>query len=56
MATASIAKRIRLTVRAINKTTGSKRARFEHKLSFLKALPPTARFYKGPKIQYQGGY
>ena len=43
---ATVVKRIRLTQNVINKTTGAKQARYEHKLAFLEDVPKYKSFQK----------
>ena len=56
MAQATTEKRMRLTEKAISKTSGSKKERFMNKLSFLHSLSLLARFFKGAKTISEGGY
>jgi hypothetical protein len=56
MACASILKRIRVTRKAIIRSKGNKRERYERKLAFLRRLDSSAKFYKGAKIRHEGGY
>lgn len=57
MAQATIGKRIRQCTRQmIRATSESKKKRYEQKRAFLLTLSSSVRFYKGPKIQFEGGY
>lgn len=49
-------KRIRETLKVIEKAKGKKQGRFLQKLDFLKSLPEGAEFKAGKKIKGEGGW
>ena len=53
---ASPEKRMRIIRRIISKVVGSKRERYEQKLSYVGTLPSYVRFESGEKILGEGGY
>jgi len=56
MAQSTIAKRIRLTDRVLEKAKGNKAIRYQQKKAYLETLPVGTRFYKGEKQMGEGGY